>query len=183
MLQLPFLNLNNGSAKAALSISRYGPFHSDMELRTDHNVVTQDLMARFTLDSATEFLFGSCVDSLTAGLPYPHNVAPPPSFIDSNAFAKALLEAQTVVAIRERAGPIWPLEEIWKDKTQKPMQVVDGYVEPIIQEALARMTPGKFDRKVASEHFEEGETLLDHLVQVTEGRRIGILAETLMNVP
>ena len=146
-------------------------------------------MARFTLDSATEFLFGSCVDSLTAGLPYPHNVAPPPSFMDSartvssNAFAQALMEAQTVVAIRERAGPIWPLEEIWLDRTRKPMQVVDGYVEPIIQEALARMKSGKFDRKAANDHFEEGETLLDHLVQVTEGRRIGILTETLMNVP
>ena len=138
-------------------------------------------MARFTLDSATEFLFGNCVHSLTAGLPYPHNVAPPPSFMDSirtisaNAFAKALLEAQAVVSMRERAGPIWPLEEIFQDKTRKPMQVVDGYVKPIIQEALARMKSGQFDRKVASDHFEEGETLLDHLVQVTQGRRTGIL--------
>ena len=133
-------------------------------------------MARFTLDSATEFLFGNCVHSLTAGLPYPHNVAPPSSFVDSiravssKAFAKALLDAQAVVSARERSGPIWPLEEIWQDRTRKPMQVVNEYVDPIIQEALARMKSGKFDRKVASERFEEGETLLDHLVQVTEGK-------------
>jgi hypothetical protein len=132
-------------------------------------------VARFTLDAATEFLFGSCVHSLTAGLPFPHNVAPPSSFtesiraISSNAFAKALLEAQAVVSGRERSGPIWPLEEIWQDRTQKPMQIVDGYIEPIIHEALVRKKAGKFD-KVTSEHLEEGETLLDHLVQVIEGK-------------
>ena len=32
-------------------------------------------MSRFTLDSATEFLFGNCVESLSAGLPYPRNAA------------------------------------------------------------------------------------------------------------
>ena len=32
----------------------------------------QDLAGRFTMDSATEFLFGNCVHSLAAGLPWPH---------------------------------------------------------------------------------------------------------------
>src|SRR4051812_35501938 len=33
----------------------------------------QDLVARFTLDSATEFLFGANVHSLDAELPFPHD--------------------------------------------------------------------------------------------------------------
>ena len=139
-------------------------------------------MTRFTLDSATEFLFGSCVHSLTDGLPYPHNVAPPSSFTESiraassSAFSKALLEAQKVISDRVRSGPGWPLDEIWQDRTQEMMQVVNGFVEPIIQEALTRKKTGMFDKKVSNEHLEEGETLLDHLVQVIDGKQICPLA-------
>ena len=147
-------------------------------------------MTRFTLDSATEFLFGSCVHSLTAGLPYAHNVAPPSSFTESNrtasssAFSKALLEAQKVISNRVRSGPGWPLAEIWQDRTQEMMQIVDGFVEPIVQEALVRKKTGMFDKKVTTEHLEEGETLLDHLVQLIEGKQIGPLAaEGMLNVP
>ncbi|KAK7022685.1 cytochrome P450 [Favolaschia claudopus] len=47
-------------------------------LREGYAVNFQDLAGRFTMDSATSFLFGSCVDSLSAPLPYPHNHTPPP---------------------------------------------------------------------------------------------------------
>ena len=132
-------------------------------------------MFRFTLDAASEFLFGSCVHSLSAGLPYPHNVAPSSAVADTNraasanAFAKALLEAEGVIADRERTGWIWPLAEIWEDKARQPMQIVDGYIEPIIREALTKQKAGAFHKKNDGGHLEEGETLLDHLVQVTEG--------------
>ena len=33
----------------------------------------QDLVGRFTMDSATEFLFGTCVNSLHASIPYAKN--------------------------------------------------------------------------------------------------------------
>lgn len=56
------------------------------------------------------------------------------------------------------------------------MQIVDGFVEPIVQEALVRKKTGMFDKKVTTEHLEEGETLLDHLVQLIEGKQIGPLA-------
>ncbi|KAG8812507.1 hypothetical protein FRC17_002007 [Serendipita sp. 399] len=38
----------------------------------------QDLASRFTLDAATEFLFGGCVQSLNEPLPAPWNAAPAP---------------------------------------------------------------------------------------------------------
>ena len=139
-------------------------------------------MGRFTLDTTTEFLSGSCAHSLSADLPYPNNVAPPSGFHDcatvtENAFSKALEDAQDVIVYRDRSGPTWPLEEIWQDKTRKPMQVIDGYITPIIQEALARKRAGALANKEGtSEHLEENETLLDHLVHATEGEQMGILS-------
>ncbi|KAF9016963.1 cytochrome P450, partial [Hymenopellis radicata] len=40
-------------------------------LQEGHPVDFQDVVSRFTLDSATEYLFGKDVESLSAGLPYP----------------------------------------------------------------------------------------------------------------
>ncbi|KAF8630615.1 hypothetical protein AX14_010983, partial [Amanita brunnescens Koide BX004] len=51
------------------------------------------------------------------------------------------------------------------------MQIVDGYIEPIIQEALAKKA-GAFDKKDTGEHLDEGETLLDHLIRVTEDPKV-----------
>jgi hypothetical protein len=100
-----------------------------------------------------------------------------------NAFSKALEDAQDVIVYRDRSGPTWPLEEIWQDKTRKPMQVIDGYITPIIQEALARKRAGAFANKEGTnEHSEENETLLDHLVHATDGEQMGILAFPALDV-
>ena len=64
----------------------------------------QDLVSRFTLDSATEFLFGSCVHSL-------RSEAPPP-------FGLAFSRVQHQLAQRSRAAPLWPLFELFRDKTR-----------------------------------------------------------------
>ncbi|KAF8883907.1 CYP63 cytochrome P450 monooxygenase-like protein [Gymnopilus junonius] len=140
-------------------------------LREGYAVDFQDLMSRFTLDSATEFLFGHNVQSLSAGLPYPHNasyvtVKHTPEGDAANSFARAFSEAQEVISIRERYGWVWPLMEMSKDKSYEPMQVVSAYIEPIVKEALAK----KQSDVAAQEKGEEGsddETLLDHLVRVT----------------
>ncbi|KAF8631752.1 hypothetical protein AX15_002208 [Amanita polypyramis BW_CC] len=155
-------------------------------LREGFAVDFQDCMFRFTLDTATEFLFGNCVHSLSAGLPYPHNVILPlTSFenpsersrhtVSANAFATAFLEAQRAVACRERYGWIWPLLETLEDKARKPMKIVDEYIEPIVREALTKKRVGAFTEKTAGEAGErlrEGEALLDHLVRVTEDPKV-----------
>ncbi|KAF8722643.1 hypothetical protein AX14_009726 [Amanita brunnescens Koide BX004] len=136
----------------------------------------QDLMSRFTLDTATEFLFGNCVHSLSACLPYPHNATSPSTFTDTNssvsAFSQAILEVQHVIANRARFGWMWPLREIWEDKTRKPMEIVDGYIEPIIREALAKKKAGAFDTKDTGERLNGGETLLDHLIRDIEDPKV-----------
>lgn len=136
----------------------------------------KDLMSRFTLDSATEFLFGHNVQSLSAGLPYPHN-APyvtetrTPEGDAANAFARAFAEAQEVISRRERYGWVWPLMEMWKDQCYEPMQVVNSYIEPIVKEALAKKQKGMITQEKTGEGADD-ETLLDHLVRVTSGKHI-----------
>lgn len=126
-------------------------------------------MSRLTLDSATEFLFGSCVHSLSAPLPYPHNslrnlpqALPRPS----DRFATAFGEAQIVSAVRTRIGKLWPLAEIFKDKTKESMVIINEYIDPIIKEALEkkRLKPDSQKRDPSVP-----ETLLDHLVRNTDG--------------
>ncbi|KAG5653249.1 hypothetical protein H0H81_001506 [Sphagnurus paluster] len=136
-------------------------------MRSGYAIDFQDLMSRFTLDSASEFLFGHCVHSLTAGLPYPHNASyvPPdsstPQANRANEFARAFLEAQEVAARRERLGWVWPLTEIMADKTKEPMRIVNEYLDPIVQEAIAKKQAApKLDEK----EVEDGQTLIDHLV-------------------
>ncbi|KIL58254.1 hypothetical protein M378DRAFT_170840 [Amanita muscaria Koide BX008] len=157
-------------------------------LKEGYAVDFQDLMSRFTLDTATEFLFGTCVHSLSAGLPYPHNIVSTTTrgagstvTTSSKAFSDAFLDALRVISDRQRYGWAWPLREILGDHTRKPMKIVDGYIQPIIKEALAKKRAEKMDekgREGTSDHLEEGETLLDHLVQVTEDSKV-IKDETL----
>jgi hypothetical protein len=130
----------------------------------------KDIVGRFTLDSATEFLFGSCVHSLSAHLPYAHNsplrnklAKPHPS----DSFAVAFNQAQQQISLRSRLADIWPLAEIWKDKTKDTMKVINGYIDPILSEALAKKGGVKKSPVGVDDH--DGETLLDHLVEQTDG--------------
>ncbi|OSX56951.1 hypothetical protein POSPLADRAFT_1067971 [Postia placenta MAD-698-R-SB12] len=142
----------------------------------------QDLISRFTLDSATEFLFGSCVNSLHSPLPYPHNQHPTPfshpssKSLASNpsraeAVASAFMRAQIVLAERVAMGAIWPLLEMRKSRTGEHMRIIDEYLDPILKDALRRkedmanIGAGIHDDKESSD--TDGETLLDHLVRLT----------------
>lgn len=142
-------------------------------LREGHPVDFQDLMSRFTLDSATEFLFGHCVDSLKAGLPYPHNASNVSTAIETpetrlaNEFSAAFLAAQHVISQRERFGWIWPLFEIFADNSTGPMKIVNAYIEPIVADAIQKKEMAGNQEKAKDSELSDNETLLDHLVQVT----------------
>ncbi|KAG5645279.1 hypothetical protein DXG03_006581 [Asterophora parasitica] len=152
----------------------------------------QELASRFTLDSATEFLFGNDVGSLSAGLTYP----PPslsyphsPSYTEehpSNRFVNAFLAGQTLISLRSRYGPSWALVEFWRDEVRPHRAVVDELVEPILEEALrnnrARTADAGQDLKDKLDEGDErnGGTLLDHLVRQTQDRQI--LKDELINL-
>jgi hypothetical protein len=142
----------------------------------------QDVVSRFTLDSATEFLFGHNVCSLAAGLLYP----PTHPLVDtlnvqlrdhpSNKFTYALSEAQRTTALRARFGINWPLNEFWVDEVVEHMKVVGETIDPILREAVGAkrkktVAGGGGDFKLSGDmqrEAQDGETLLDHLVNYTD---------------
>ena len=160
-------------------------------LREGYAVDIQDLASRFTMDSATEFLFGKDVCSLSAGIPYPHDssrVNAGAEDAPANKFSEAFAEAQRVIAVRARTGPNWPLAEFWKDKVLDEMKVVNAFIEPIMNAAVER----KRAETGSSEHtalkekdreVKDGESLLDHLIHYTEGEFQRIVAVTTIERP
>ena len=136
-------------------------------LKEGHAVDFQDLISRFTLDVATEFLFGHCVHSLSGDLPLPHNVAQLAQSQEksqSELFATAFREAQTVLSMRILFRGIWPFAEILTDATEGPMKIVNNLLEPILEKALA-----KEQNRKRADNKEEDDTLLSHLVKETKG--------------
>ncbi|PPQ73503.1 hypothetical protein CVT24_007649 [Panaeolus cyanescens] len=140
-------------------------------LREGHPVDFQDLIARFTLDSATEFLFGNDAKSLAGGLPYPHYIQSSNSntqFNDhpSSRFVNAFSQAQSVTSFRMRFGVHWPLTEFWHDKIKEPMKVVHDFIDPIVAQAIERKRELK--AVAQEEQDKDDETLLENLVNSTE---------------
>lgn len=154
--------------------------------REGYALDVQDLLARFTLDSTSEFLFGRCLHVLRAGLPYPHNA--PASIAEADAarrrqdigerFAQAFAEAQSVISERTRIGHIWPLWEFRRNRAEEPMKIVRAYVEPILEDVIKKNREKKLSSTKLSpveEDIEEDETLLDHLVKLTDGEHCFIV--------
>jgi len=132
----------------------------------------QDLFGRFTLDSATEFLFGHAVESLQAELPYPpafgwkntaaHHDHP------SNVFVNAFTGGLDLAESRSKKGAEWPLWEFTKDKVVPLREIMDEFTRPLMEKALAdreRQMSGKVD-----ESEKQPESVLSHLVNQTQGK-------------
>ena len=139
------------------------------------NITTvQDLASRFTLDSATEFLFGQDVRSLSAGFPYPQGSPEATAFDNShhpsNQFSHAFGEAQRMIAFRSFFGARWRAVEMRKDSTKDHMQKINDYINPILNEAVRRKRELKAIKGDLS-HSAEAENMLEHLVNYTEGER------------
>ena len=137
-------------------------------LREGVAVDAQDLFYRFTLDSASEFLFGSDVQSLSADLSYPSTVKTSASrrIHPSDSFADAFQKAQVASAARSRFGWFWPLIEFWEDEVEKEIQTVFDYVDPIVEHAIETK---KMKELSKAESADEDETLLEHMARLTDG--------------
>ncbi|KAF7373934.1 hypothetical protein MSAN_00605800 [Mycena sanguinolenta] len=125
--------------------------HMKRRLAEGHAIDFQDCVARFTLDSATDFLFGKSVDSISAGLPYPESA----SFLNSadflnhpsNTYVKAFNQGQLLMLERAAFVTRWPLAEFWKDRVKPHRQITDAYIEPILNVALEKKKSGQQDDK------------------------------------
>ena len=133
-------------------------------------LLSQDLVSRFTLDSATEFLFGRDVGSLSANIPYPSSVAHlnKPSFYNhpSTIFAKAFTEGQILTANRTSLSGDWPLGEFWSDKVAPLRKVMDNFTEPLMEDALAKRIHELSNGTDAKD--DENSNLLAYLVKHTQ---------------
>lgn len=138
-----------------------------MKERFNHGIAVdiQDVLFRFTLDIATEFLFGQDVKSLSAELPYPSTCKgyTRPTH-PSDEFASAFNRAQEYTCSRMIYGRGWPLFEFWKDSVAAEKKITDRFINPLIEAALQRKnTNGIYESS-------KGEgSLLDYLVHQTDG--------------
>ena len=134
--------------------------------KEDVAVDVQDVLSRFTLDTATEFLFGQDVKTLSADLPYPSTYRGPNRRREhpSDRFALAITRAMEYTFPRVIYGEFWRLMDFWEDTVATQMEITHEFIDPIIHAALER-------RKVAKEldEVQDEGTLLDHLVKQTDG--------------
>ncbi|KAL1754622.1 cytochrome P450 [Schizophyllum commune] len=145
----------------------------------------QDMVARFTLDSATEFLFGHDVNSAGAGLPYPPGS--PLATVGSrehpsDRFVDAFTEGQSLMALRVRtSGTAWPLFEFWEDRVAAKRRVVDEFVNRILDDpAFASAGPDMEKQSGATGKPGEDDTLLRHLLNQTQDRQV--LTDEIVNL-
>jgi ABC-type proline/glycine betaine transport system ATPase subunit len=125
-------------------------------------------------------LFGKSADSLSAESSSEKN---PASFLNhpSNGFVHAFVEAQRLHVSRLQFGAKWRLNEFWRDEVKvhreagtlhivagtlivTSRKVIDQFIEPIVNDALAEKA-----RLSTQDSKPETETLLGHLLTVTEG--------------
>jgi len=106
-----------------------------------------------------------------------------PTSVD--AFGAAFAEAQLIISERGRFGWIWPLLEIFHNKTDAPMKIVNtflyvilicwfrhvfseaGYRDPIMKDAIEKHQSTSSSND--TDKVRDDETLLDHLVKFTTG--------------
>ncbi|KAJ7062828.1 cytochrome P450 monooxygenase pc-3 [Mycena amicta] len=128
-------------------------------LREGYPVDIQDIAARFTLDLATAFLFGDSVDSISAGL----------ARIQSLRHISPPRRSSTIPLIHFK----WQLGEFWKDLIQPHREVIDKFIEPIIQRALSeKLRRAAASTEANTDSDQEVETLLGHLLKSTEDKAI-----------
>ncbi|KAF8646030.1 hypothetical protein AX16_007455 [Volvariella volvacea WC 439] len=129
----------------------------------------QDLYSRFSLDAASEFLFGQNLDTLSASRPIPGKTAlgPKGSATDDSwgAFTLAFESAQQNITTRARIGRLWPLLELFGDKNVPHAKVIREWVDPLVQQAMldyANHKAAGVTSPLSDKNF------LQHLVESTE---------------
>lgn len=133
------------------------------------------MISRFAFDAICEFLFETTLRTLDSELLYPRTQShpghlPEPAAAPTRdvAFAQALVDVEKVLYNRLNVGELWPLQEFFKDKTEPYMEVINTFLSPLIEEALAKHTA----QTKAGVVDNEGKTLLDSLLQETSGSAV-----------
>ena len=96
------------------------------DLEPEQAIDIADLTWRFTTDTASEFLFGQTLDTLSF------------SEVDGgfDSFITAFAEIQDIVFKRNSFGVLWPLTELSGDLTEPLGNIIKQFVDPIVQRAM-----------------------------------------------
>ncbi|KAI6015338.1 cytochrome P450 monooxygenase CYP63 [Pisolithus orientalis] len=136
----------------------------------------QDLYARFTIDAASEFLFGKNLDTLSGSLPRPSSSSPfeRGSVTDDawGTFTRAFETLQRINTLRARTGLIWPLFELFDDKTVPYVDTVRQWIDPLVKRTLEEKAAAK---RAGVERNVEEKTFLQHLADSTEAQTACLL--------
>lgn len=149
----------------------------------DRPVDVQDLFGRFTMDSASEFLFGQSFNTLGGTLPIPWSAQTskgPTSSSQGAAhlgakgsatddtwgeFVQAFESCQQNITRRARLGYIWPLFELFEDRSLKHQRTIRKWLDPLVSSALEDK---KAARRMGVINALQEKTLLQHLVDSTD---------------
>lgn len=141
----------------------------------------QDLYARFTIDAASESLFGKNLDTLSGCLPRPSSSLPfeRGSVTDDawGTFVRAFETLQRINTLRARTGLIWPLFELFDDKTIPYVDTIRHWTDPLVQQTLDAKAAAK---RAGVERNVEEKTFLQHLADSTED--VGKIRDQLLNI-
>ena len=125
-------------------------------LNTDPNdsLDIQDLIARFTVDTVSEFLFGENLNTLSYGND------------GFGSFTDAFMDVQALVYKRSTLGNFWPLFELFKDKSEQYTKVIKGWVDPLV----VRVVQIQKEMKEKGQTVNPGDcTFLEYLATTTQG--------------
>ncbi|KAF8882235.1 cytochrome P450 monooxygenase CYP63 [Infundibulicybe gibba] len=132
----------------------------------------QDLYARFSLDAASEFLFGKNLDTISASLPVAGKTTMGPkgsaTTDEWGSFAQAFEMAQQIITTRGRIGHLWPLFELFWDKSEPHIKVIRSWLDPLVKQALndkIRIQNAGLSNPVAD------KTFIQHLSDSTNASR------------
>lgn len=79
------------------------------------------------------------------------------------------MEGQDLSALRARRGRNWSLFEFWKDEVKEHREIVDKFIDPILEEAITRKKISEKSGAEMKEGDNEDDTLLAHLFRSTDG--------------
>ena len=133
-------------------------------------IEVQDLYARFTLDTASEFLFGKNLDTLSGSLPVPGKTAMSAKGSatedEFGSFAQAFEGVQAIILNRIRRGYFWPVLELFHDQTTPHIKVIHDWLDPLVNRVVKNKASM---RKAGIQSSVDQSTFLDYLAENTEG--------------
>jgi hypothetical protein len=143
----------------------------------DAPIDVQDLLQRFTLDAAALFLWGTALNTLDQPLTQPGRVvlgpkgsAPADGNSEWDVFTNAFESVAVLITRRGVQGDTWPLLELFKDKTEEPIQVITDWLDRLVNQAITRKAKRMEANGGGKVTARDDDTVfLDYLAAQTDG--------------